>query len=628
MKRKLPSKTGNISDKDVLGDEKPKTAQPEAANTPVMDAAVPPPVDDKPKAKTPNGETPAADAFAPPTTSREGSKVDVTEDAPKMPPKARRGELQVDDLPKGEAFRKKEVKVAPPVVEDSVDEVAEPSPANFSSLDPAAPAGSAAAAQQGFGENDWVDLDDVAPPKPVTPAVAATPEAPEEPAVEEANKPWQSQTKADEVEDAWELGDLVQLPDEPKSQPSVSPIPDMPRKAETAPVAPKSARGESPFDPVKPVDSPKLPPWKQRTENKPGTNSNGGQRRTPPTLPTIAKSGNLFGSIVSLLVVGLVVVLGVMFFQNRDKAIEMVARWTGTLNKVSQELPDNQKRADALEVEAEVPHQVLENGVELKVDGSSGSTVKVDIVEDETGAAQVHVEQMPSEQEPVDDQLSDFERLQKALDRQRAKQRQDTSAKLEEESPDLDPATLTEEERMQRNLELIGSVNEELNAYRKALSDTGNPALKPKPGQFFREREGQKTDTTPQPAPTPVAPPTSGSRGVVGAAPQPQQEIPEELDDGIRKLADFVDALPEVDTSRVRVPRGLTPRISGGDFPPLEVLSLIPNYGLVGVIRGREGVLMLGETLENWELVAVYDGYAEFRLGSRNKIVTINDANR
>lgn len=609
IKRKLPSKTGAISDKDVIGSDKPAT--------PSKDAAVPP-VETKPQdkpVKPPEAPTPAADAFAPPP---------VEDSSPKLPPKAKREERQVDDLPKTDTPPKRSTPPVMPDVQAPAEETAAPSPANFSSLDPAAPAGSPAAAQQGFGENDWVDLDDVTPPKPVTPATTATPEAADEAVPPPATKPWQSQAKDDDIEDAWELGDLVQLPDEPVSQPVASPIPDMPKKTAAEP-AQKPTRSASPFDPVKPVDSPKLPPWKRAEETKKA----GGGQRTPPKLPMQTKSGNLFGSIVSLVVVGLVVVLGVMFFQNRDKAIEMVARWTGTLNKVSQELPENEKRADALEVEAEVPHQMLENGVELKVDGQGGSTVKVDIVEDESGAAQIRVEQMPEEEVAVDEQLSDFERLQKALDRQRAKQRQDTSAKLEEEAPDLDPATLSDEERTKRNLSLIGDVNEELDAYRKALSGTENPALKPKPGEFFRQRQGGNAEAAPSVAPSPVIPPADGGRGVVGAAPQPSaQDIPEELDDGIRKLVDFVDALPEADTARVRVPKGLTPRISGGDFPPLELLSLIPNYGIVGVVRGREGVLMLGETLENWELVAVYDGYAEFRLGSRNKIVTINDANR
>jgi hypothetical protein len=60
----------------------------------------------------------------------------------------------------------------------------------------------------------------------------------------------------------------------------------------------------------------------------------------------------------------------------------------------------------------------------------------------------------------------------------------------------------------------------------------------------------------------------------------------------------------------------------------LEVLSFVPDYGIIGLNRGSEGVLLIGESLEGWELVGVYDAYAEFRKGELNKIVTIKDANR
>ncbi|MFZ2620404.1 MAG: hypothetical protein WAX89_05970, partial [Alphaproteobacteria bacterium] len=69
-------------------------------------------------------------------------------------------------------------------------------------------------------------------------------------------------------------------------------------------------------------------------------------------------------------------------------------------------------------------------------------------------------------------------------------------------------------------------------------------------------------------------------------------------------------------------PKGVRPRLSATDFPSVELLSLVPDRGIIALNEGREGVLLIGEEVEGWELVAVMTDYAEFRNGQRKHILT------
>ena len=652
MKRKLPSKSGTVDVKttadgasDNGADNQKKTA--DKKNEPSQNTA-------QDKAK----ET--ADKQA----------VEETQAAQKNKPSAEPKSSQ------NEPSDKSEQEQMPPKRRGS--------PANFSSLDPAAPKGSAAAASID-NDDDWVEIDSADKPKPLEQAPGAYEDSDEvktadAPVYQEAKqppkpeksdtKPWESAASGGD-DDSWELGDLVELPDDDEGTPQLDKIPEKPVSSPNEQVRDDPAPSKAVAMPDVPVfgqkqhESPKQPPWKRFKSGGGSGNGNGGST-PPPTLHSTADNAsskqNLFGSMVSLLILGLVIVLGVMFFQNREKAVEMLARWTGTLNRVAQELPE--KSTAELEVEAEVAHDALNGGVDITPQGQSRSNVRVDIVEDAEGNAQVQIEQVESEQQ-TEEELSDFEQLQEALDRKRAENRKESSAKLEPEEEEVDPATVDPADMARRNVDLIESVEDELAAYREALSGSGNPALKPKPGEFFRgdavKRQRQKPEKPKSPLdegpvtyggePTPPSEPAQAAdnqpaqpqtttrqtreptlegRSALGAAQrEPAKPQQEEAEPGMRTLSDFTDAMMmEQDRRKVRIPEHIRPRIAASDFPPLTVLSFIPNYGMIGVTNGREGVLLLGETIQGWELINVNSGYAEFRQGNRKKVVTLNDANR
>lgn len=84
-----------------------------------------------------------------------------------------------------------------------------------------------------------------------------------------------------------------------------------------------------------------------------------------------------------------------------------------------------------------------------------------------------------------------------------------------------------------------------------------------------------------------------------------------------RTLADFQAEAFEPQQDRVLIPKGLKPRLAATDFPALEVLSFVPGRGIVAYSDGREGVLLIGETLNGWELVGVSQTRAEFKAGQK-----------
>lgn len=91
----------------------------------------------------------------------------------------------------------------------------------------------------------------------------------------------------------------------------------------------------------------------------------------------------------------------------------------------------------------------------------------------------------------------------------------------------------------------------------------------------------------------------------------------------VRTLADFPDVdayMPE--REKVEIPANLKPKLAATDFPALEVLSYVPNQGVVAFADGREGVLLIGESINGWELVAVNADTAEFKAGQKSYQVT------
>lgn len=435
--------------------------------------------------------------------------------------------------------------------------------------------------------------------------------------------------------DNWDLGELVDIP----SGPSASSVLD-------------DEGDRSPFDSGPKVDSPKAPPWKQKKtgertllpgEQVPSNSNSKGGSFSP------SDGGSKVGGMVSIGIVIALVVGTAIFYQNRDSVIEALSRWTGTLNSVSQEVPpvaevtpDTTPKVDSLPTEAVVRADELaaKNGdtpqtadvTKPVVTPAPTGDTKLEILDVAPDEAKEPI--VADEETEMPEDVDRFAALQQAIERKRAERRKKTSAHLEDEAKDLDPKSLPPEVVTKRNMDIIKETNTALEEYKKALANVGNPALKPRPGDFFEGRQnGELPDT--------LQPPTTRDTAQT-QAPQQQLETygnkiiedpselvtPKKQDDGIRKLDDFDIGMFQPESEQVRMPRDVAPSLSAATFPPLEVLSFVPDYGIVGLNRGQEGVLLIGESLEGWELVSVFDAYAEFRKGELKKIVTIKDANR
>ncbi|TKW60951.1 MAG: hypothetical protein DI628_08690 [Blastochloris viridis] len=168
-------------------------------------------------------------------------------------------------------------------------------------------------------------------------------------------------------------------------------------------------------------------------------------------------------------------------------------------------------------------------------------------------------------------------------------------------------------------------LKKELEAYRTALASSANPA-ELKPGSFDASRTGGQTDAEmasgsllPPPAALPPAELYTNNPKNLPVVAEPVTNAPER----VRTLADFPDVdayMPE--REKVEIPANLKPKLAATDFPALEVLSYVPNQGVVAFADGREGVLLIGESINGWELVAVNADTAEFKAGQKSYQVT------
>ena len=453
-------------------------------------------------------------------------------------------------------------------------------------------------------------------------------------------------TQGDSDDDTWDLGDLVDVPEE-SSQIGRSPF-----DKEDAPDADPEQQEGAP-----PPEAAKLPPWKRK---RAGSNAKHENEFTPSLPNVAAKAPSKMGALVSLALVVALIGGTAIFYQNRDAAVEKISRWTGTLNEVGQPVPATEnatqngtendareaatQQADQQQVAAQKNQQRPQQPDRQadQQDGQMGggdqpleeSTISMEVLDVSADEADEPIVGDESVEMPED--VDKFSALQEAIARKRAERRGETSAKLEGEPEDLDPEDLSPQEITRRNLEIVRQTNASLAEYRRALADVDDPALKPRPGQFLRDQnQKQAGDTLP--------PPSQRQQETTPQQQQQQQQqlygnrvvsdlselvTAEKVDDGVRTLEDFDVSVFDPQRRRVSIPRGVTPRLSKHDFPPLEVISFVPDQGIIGKTQGQEGVLLLGETIEGWELVDVYSNYAEFQKQGKKRIVTFNNANR
>lgn len=160
----------------------------------------------------------------------------------------------------------------------------------------------------------------------------------------------------------------------------------------------------------------------------------------------------------------------------------------------------------------------------------------------------------------------------------------------------------------QRKMEM----NKDPDAYMDGtpLVDNGSAALLPPPSSTGQQ--GQSSNVLPPPELY-----TNNPKGLpIVAEPRASTAPP------VRTLTDFEAEPFEPEREKVRIPRGLKPKMAATDFPSLEVLSFVPQKGIIAYADGREGVLLLGESISGWELTNVTGDVAEFRAGRKSHYVT------
>ena len=262
------------------------------------------------------------------------------------------------------------------------------------------------------------------------------------------------------------------------------------------------------------------------------------------------------------------------------------------------------------------------------------------LASDISSSAMVNFADVPPEQagqpivadgsEQMPENMGFFNRLNEGIDKARAAK--EGAADMAEISATAIPTLAASNAAAERQ-----RIQDELAAYRSALAQSPNPSDLT-PANFRRDPDGYmdgKAGNAPQGqmASGQLLPPPTGAEG--GAVPpaelytnnpanlpvvaEPVAGVPQR----VRTLADFPDVeayMPE--REKVEIPRNLKPKLAATDFPSLEVLSFVPGKGIVAFADGREGVLLIGESINGWELVAVSPENAQFKTGQRSHQVT------
>lgn len=313
---------------------------------------------------------------------------------------------------------------------------------------------------------------------------------------------------------------------------------------------------------------------------------------------------------------------------------EQLARWTGSLRETTERLPSEMGGAqDGISSQGIVqPEQTIAGGNTLlpppddsaTLPGPGNSQVVIDFADVPPTEANKPIVADGSEDMP--EGVSFVASLQKAI----AEKKAEKSGEIlpEQTANTAAPAATTGNNALDKtikNTELKAQLDAELAAYRKALVDAGNVAEAPRPGDFLGKSNVPSTpymnaastagnSLLPPPAPMQTGTDNPGNLPVLA---EPSAEAPR-----VRTLEDFDVSMFEPEKDKIRIPRGIKPRLNTSDFPEMEVLSMVPGKGLIAYHNGTEGVLLLGESIDGWQLVQVSVESAEFRNGRRSYYVS------
>lgn len=286
----------------------------------------------------------------------------------------------------------------------------------------------------------------------------------------------------------------------------------------------------------------------------------------------------------------------------------------------------------------DVLNKAKENLAEAKVsteESSSGGTV-VEFLDVDEGEVD---EMITGEDAPeVPEEMNNFfERLRSEI--QKAEQQRTGEAKVvETEKGETKVVEVPKVVREEDNHLKVSDLEAELAEYRRVLAGgSGESPKKVTPSEFFNGPDGDvQSNSGAIPAPArsgDTAAPIRGAEeqakaaSMYGANPYNLPVVPEPSQQPVQKvrtLDDYDVTMFVPEEKRIRMPKNIQPSLNNADFPPVYLLSLVPGQGVIAQNRGVQGVLMIGESVDSWELVTVATGYAEFRKGKRRHVLTLD----
>lgn len=428
---------------------------------------------------------------------------------------------------------------------------------------------------------------------------------------------------------------------------------------QTAAPADSSATALSPpadfFKPTAGTPAPSGPAW--------AVPQNRGAAPTlpPPELHGSGKNGRMSGfnrgssSVWGLGLVAVAVGVIALFIwssgRKQSDLQEKVARWTGSLNEQTENLSGanggvRPESTFSMAQLGSVSPSSVANGA-LLPPPAVGAMASMPNQPGAQSNAQIDFADVPPDQaaqpivadgsETMPEDVSLFAKFQRAVANARAEKGGAPGSSAQQQaaapsSPDADE-NLTPEK-----------LQSELAAYRKSLTETDNTeavkAAVPTAAAFNRDpdayMDGKPLASTPVDASAAAGGSAAGGQqSALLPPPELYTNNPKKLPimgepvanapAQVRQLSDFKVEPFAPEKPKVEIPRGLKPRLATTDFPSVEVLSFVPDRGIIAYASGREGVLLIGQTLEGWQLTKVTTELAEFRAGSRHHYVTVND---
>lgn len=356
----------------------------------------------------------------------------------------------------------------------------------------------------------------------------------------------------------------------------------------------------------------------------------------------------LFGGLA---VVGLVLG-GIFVYSNMDTTTEVANRWSGSLTEASQDIAETEQEQaqlieegkditkaedviDFSELSSEDEDQALA-GLDDEESQEDKSTTEINLLDpkvvEKTASGKEIIKAEGNEEMPEDVKQGAnlISSITSELEKQKAaKQGLDD---LGSEESEVEEVKQTDEGNA---ADINKKVDEQLAEYRKLLAQEEDPGKKVKPGKFFsgQYKEGEVAEKSAVPVAKVNLDEVVGTTAEEFAASERKVEghhiieypkgVARSKNDGIRTLDHFRSLIVEKEDKRVRMPKNLTPGLRNQGFPKFKVISIVPNYGLIGQYNGKKGILMIGDTFKGWELVGVYESYAEFKSDTRKHIISL-----